>query len=590
MARFSPNPNKAHRINWHEWGHDAFQTALAQDKPVMLCLTAFWCGFCQRMDEVTFSDDEITTLLNAYFIPIRAEDAQRPDVDVRYNQNGWPTIAFITPWGDHLGSVNYMDADAFGDVLVRIHRVYQDQKHELRQAAAHNEHNTPQDAQDAAPQSRVRVSAVAEISDVLMGMADGVSGGYGPDHKFLHPEANDFLIHRYESTGDSTYLDHVALTLDRVRASKTHDSQGSGYFRYSSKVDWSEPHREKLLADHAGLLQNFLKVYLLTGRTEYRTMAEEVIEFLRSTMSDSSTGAFYGCEDIVTPPATTALGAKLGMRDVSKTFSIIDETVYVDANAQTASVLLEASWVLGMPECRERALRALEFLWENCRAPDGAMCHYHVGEPRVSGLLQDQVRMGMALLDAFRVTGAPEYRDHARKLGEYVRANLANSAGGFYDITYKGPAHLRYPLTLLPQNGLAATFFLLLADATDEQAYRQASLWALSAFTDDFAPYGVYASEYGQALAAYTSEPLQVTLEGQAGDPMLRSLARAALTRLASFRLTLNLITSTGPSSLYVKRGQDRIGPIHNPEEVQPDLLNAFDSSDKRVAARPSDA
>ncbi len=555
----------------------------------MLCLTAFWCGFCQRMDEVTFSDDEISTLLNAYFVPVRVEDAQRPDVDVRYNQNGWPTIAFITPWGDHLGSVNYMDPDEFGDVLVRIHRVYQEQKDELQQAAAQAEHDASQATPEAPPQNRIRVSAGAEISDVLMELADGVNGGYGPDHKFLHPEANDFLTHRYESTGNAAHLDHVALTLDRIRASKTYDSKGLGYFRYSSKVDWSEPHREKLLADHAGLLQNFLKVYLLTERTETRTMTEEVIEFLTSTMSDSSTGAFYGCEDFVTPPATTALGAKLGMRDVSKTFSVIDETLYVDANAQTASALLEASWVLGMPQCRERALKTLDFLWDRCRADDGGVCHYYDGEPRVSGLLLDQARMGTALLDAFRVTGIGDFRDRARTLGDYVRANLANPAGGFYDIAYKGFAHLRYPLTLLPQNGLTATFFLQLADATGDRTYRQASLWALSAFTEDFAPYGVYASEYGRALAAYISEPLQVTLEGPVGDPTLRSLAHAALTRLASFRLTLNPVASTGPSGLYLARGQNRIGPIRDPDEVLTDLLNAFDSTDEKVAAGPSD-
>ena len=197
--------------------------------------------------------------------------------------------------------------------------------------------------------------------------------------------------------------------------------------------------------------------------------------------------------------------------------------------------------------------------------------------------------MGTALLDASGVTGGVDYRERARKLGDYVRANLVNPAGGFYDITYKGPAHLRFPLTLLPQNGLAATFFLRLADATGERAYRQASLWALSGFTGDFAPYGVYASEYGRALAAYISQPLHVTLEGQEGDPMLRSLARAALTRLANFRLTFSPVTSTEQSGLYLKQGQDRIGPIHDPKDVKPELLNAFTSADDMVASEPSD-
>src|SRR5262245_49042798 len=92
MIRFSPNPNRAHLIRWYEWGGEAFRQAEAQNKPVILFLSAFWCRICQRMDEGAFSDDDNIALLNAFFIALRVENAQRSDVDARYNLNGWPTI------------------------------------------------------------------------------------------------------------------------------------------------------------------------------------------------------------------------------------------------------------------------------------------------------------------------------------------------------------------------------------------------------------------------------------------------------------------------------------------------------------------
>ncbi|MAF37311.1 MAG: hypothetical protein CL696_00245, partial [Chloroflexi bacterium] len=113
MFRFSVRPNRAHLIDWREWGEDAFEEARQQDKPVVLFITAFWCGFCQRMDENALSDNETIALLNAFFIPIRVEESQRPDVDLRYNQNGWPSIAILTPDGGHLFTVNYMGTDPF---------------------------------------------------------------------------------------------------------------------------------------------------------------------------------------------------------------------------------------------------------------------------------------------------------------------------------------------------------------------------------------------------------------------------------------------------------------------------------------------
>ena len=45
MFRFSVRPNRAHMIDWREWGEDAFEEARGQDKLVVLFIAAFWCGF-----------------------------------------------------------------------------------------------------------------------------------------------------------------------------------------------------------------------------------------------------------------------------------------------------------------------------------------------------------------------------------------------------------------------------------------------------------------------------------------------------------------------------------------------------------------
>ena len=134
MHRFSVRSNRAHLVDWHEWGQDAFDLAVSVDKPVALFLTAFWCGFCQRMDETTLSNDEVIALLNEYFVPIRVEESQRPDVDLRYNQDGWPTIAFMTPQGDHLFSVNHMAPEPFVDLLAKTVRMYADDRATIDQS------------------------------------------------------------------------------------------------------------------------------------------------------------------------------------------------------------------------------------------------------------------------------------------------------------------------------------------------------------------------------------------------------------------------------------------------------------------------
>ncbi|MCQ8115599.1 thioredoxin family protein, partial [Vibrio parahaemolyticus] len=89
-----------------------------QDKPVMLFLSAFWCRYCQRMDEGALSDRENLALLKAYFIALRTEEAMRPDIDARYNLNGWPTVAFFTPAGELLAAANFLFVEDFKTLLL----------------------------------------------------------------------------------------------------------------------------------------------------------------------------------------------------------------------------------------------------------------------------------------------------------------------------------------------------------------------------------------------------------------------------------------------------------------------------------------
>lgn len=497
MIRFSPNPNRAHLIHWSEWGEEAFQEARKQDKPLMLYLGAFWCGFCHRMDEGAFSSKENIALLNFYFIPVRVENAKRPDIDVRYNHNGWPTIAFMTPQGYPLATANYLPPAEFENLLVRVLAGYQKKnggtQDELPGAHPEGSRKIP----NRVLQGKIRGSGVSEISNLLMELADRVHGGYGRGQKFLHPEANDFLLCRYETTGDSRYLEHVSLTLDRIRESPVHDLEEGGYYRTCSREDWSEPHREKLLVDQSGLLANCLRAFRITKRPVYGLMAEGIIDYLNRKLSDLSGCAFYGCQDYI---RATSSG------DPSETFfSIRDECVYADANARTVVAYLEASWILGRSDCKERALKALSFLWDHCLNPGGGMFHYFDGIPQIPGLLSDQVHMGTAILQAYRATGEAHYLERAKELAEFILVGFTNPAGGYYDLRTQGSAFLRFRLTLMEENGAAASFFLKLAEATKERRYRKAALWALSAFTGDFRTYGIHAAGFGQALADFVN-------------------------------------------------------------------------------------
>ena len=177
MLRFSPNPNRAHLIPWRELSAEAFRAARQQDKPVMLFLSAFWCRYCQRMDEEAFSETENIALLNAYFISLRVENAQRPDVDARYNLNGWPTIAFMTPQGQLLAAVNYLPTEQFKNVLIDIYIGYQERKSELSSLGKTGDVHPDRSRRQISDE--LLAANLTAITDTIMGLADRVTHQVG---------------------------------------------------------------------------------------------------------------------------------------------------------------------------------------------------------------------------------------------------------------------------------------------------------------------------------------------------------------------------------------------------------------------------
>lgn len=496
MLRFSPNPNLAHLVRWFEREEDAFRLAREQGKPVMLFLGAFWCRYCQRMDEEAFSERENMALLNAYFVALRVENATRPDIDARYNLNGWPTIAFFSEAGELFAASNYLPSEEFKELLLNVYLSYQQKGGTLLAHEVKEEEATSTSGEGE--QIPSYEAALSDISATIMALADRENGGYGRGQKFIQADANAFLLARYEATNEAVYLDHARLTLDRMSAGAIHDAVAGAFFRTTTGADWSQPHREKLLAEQAGLLSNYLTAFRLTRRAEYARVAEEIIGYLDDKLFDPARGAFFGCEDFLRREAGDASTAE-------EFFTIIDECIYTDANALAIIAYLDAAAILNRADCKQRALNAVGFLWNCCRSPADGMYHYHDSTPHLPGLLSDQAQMGMALLRAYSATGGAQYLEQARELAEFIGARLKNPSGGYFDLADREIEFLKLRLTDVSQNGAAASFFLQLADATKESAYRDAALWVSRAFTGNFRSHGIHAAKFGKALSDFVS-------------------------------------------------------------------------------------
>ena len=92
-------------VDWYAWGPEAFEKARSEDKPIFLSIGYSTCHWCHVMERESFENEELAAVLNRYFVPVKVDREERPDVDRIYMMfvqattggGGWPMSVWLTP-------------------------------------------------------------------------------------------------------------------------------------------------------------------------------------------------------------------------------------------------------------------------------------------------------------------------------------------------------------------------------------------------------------------------------------------------------------------------------------------------------------
>src|SRR5258707_4471965 len=245
--RFSPRSHKANTIKWQTWGQDAFGEAAHLDKPIFLLITSSWCQWCHIMDETTLSDPTIITILNRDYVPIRVDSDLRPDVNQRYNQNGWPSVVLLSSEGEILWGGVYVPPKQMLYYLGHIRRYYTEHRQEItEQVRELQDRRFTHKLTQALPGKGLRpllqeertslVDVPTEAGVVLQDLYDDEYGGFRihPHLKFPHPEALELLLLLAQHHNQPDALDMVSYSLEQMIDGGLWDKEDGAFFRYSA--------------------------------------------------------------------------------------------------------------------------------------------------------------------------------------------------------------------------------------------------------------------------------------------------------------------------------------------------------------------
>ncbi|WP_254762828.1 DUF255 domain-containing protein [Natrinema marinum] len=541
--------NETTRVEWREWGQDAFDEASAEDVPVLLSLTATWCDHCHEMDAETYAEPRIAANVNDSFVPVRVDVDRHPRVRDRYNMGGFPSTVFLAPNGEVLTGAGYLGPDGMRQVLDSVRTMWQTKGDGAARVPRPLREDNPPAGELTA---EIEQGMIGHLTDTY----DETAGGWGESPKFPLPDALEFALKRDRQMALPSY--------DAVGANLLDEYDG-GFYRFATERDWSGLQREKLLDSNGALVRAFANAYLLTGKDEYREPAERTVEYLTTTLWNDEAEAFANSQ---APGEDDAHGLDATDRATADE-PPVDGGVFAGPNALAIEGLLTYYAYTDDERARQYAERALETLRGDL-LDDGVVAHGLAADGDAAPLLANQARALAALTTAASTLETDVLAD-ATAVADATIDRL-HDEDSFLDGPAAGVGLCDRPLRPLDSNVAFADGLLELAVLTGEDRYREFARETLEAFAGASDRFGVQIARYATVVSRLLEGPLVIRVAADPGS----DLHRAAL-RMADHEKVVVPDAALETGTAQVERGDRVSASAETPNELSERVRTVLD-------------
>lgn len=304
-------------VHWHAWNDAALALAREENKPILVSIGYSTCHWCHVMERESFEDPDVAGLMNAFFVCIKVDREERPDLDQIYmdacqiqnGSGGWPLNCFLLPDGRPFFTGTYwppspaFNRPAWSQVLQHIHQIWVEKRPLAEEQAARllaaisNMGKTPMAPNDGFLLKNDEKSAVlGKIMFELSQNFDQIDGGFGGSPKFPSSMAIRWLMAFHFHTKNPEALGHAFFSLEKMVRGGIFDQLGGGFARYATDSAWLVPHFEKMLYDNALLLSALSDAYKISKKAIFLEATEMTCDWVFREMSHAE-GGFFSAQD-----------------------------------------------------------------------------------------------------------------------------------------------------------------------------------------------------------------------------------------------------------------------------------------------------
>lgn len=217
----------------------------------------------------------------------------------------------------------------------------------------------------------------------------------------------------------------------------------------------------------------------------------------------------------------------------------VDRTVYSNWNGMAISSLYEYARTFLNEDIASKCRLAVDAALASSFDEEQGFLHTVGGNRAVHGLLEDQVHMGHALLDAFCYHGVPAYISAAKSVAEIIVLDYALPSGALNDIDRRVEAQKNTGLhssdnvqlfdsPCASPNASASLFLQRIASITGDSTFDRHAAGILMYSVPRCAGSGTYAGAMFQAMDMQLNGIPQIVIAGDASSPGFMELRRAA--------------------------------------------------------------
>jgi uncharacterized protein YyaL (SSP411 family) len=295
-------------VDWYPWGDEALNKAKNESKLLVISIGYSSCHWCHVMERESFSDTAVSRLMNKYFISIKVDREERPDIDNVYmtacqisNPNGscgWPLNAITLPDGKPVWVGSYLPRNDWMKLLNQVNELYHEDQNELQKMAYQIANHLQTDHRFSLSSDQVsfQENTIKSLHKNISANLDYSLGGRAGQLKFPMPTLIQYAMEYTNYSPDPKTEAWIKTTLDEMMNGGIYDQLSGGFARYSTDPQWRVPHFEKMLYDNAQLISVYANAYKRSKSEAYKRVLQQTISFMQTDFSNEQ-GCYFSSFD-----------------------------------------------------------------------------------------------------------------------------------------------------------------------------------------------------------------------------------------------------------------------------------------------------